>query len=198
MKPITVAITGTMGSGKSSFNKALCELGFKTMSADRIVGALCQKGQRGYLGLLQLNIEYLTDKDSNIDKNFLRELVFSDDKIRKKVEAILHPLVIEEIKLEIATLKEGEKFSVEIPLLFEIGLDKLCDYNVVVHRDQNEVFKSVSDKYNPDKFNTKKLLELQMSSGQKMIKADYIIMNDGDLETLKQKAKMFCDIIDAK
>ena len=195
-KAVILGITGTIASGKSAFTENLVNLGFKTLSADKIVGDLCQKDQKGYIGLIKLGLTNLTDNDGHINKSFFRELVFGDDKIRKQVEVVLHPLVIENIKQEIAKLKQNEKLAVEIPLLFETGLQDICTYTVAVCRGNRAVIDSVAQRYSISKIEAEKLLKIQMSVGEKIIKADFVVMNSNSLKGLNKKAAALSSVID--
>ncbi len=195
-KPVVLGITGTMASGKSVFIENLAGFGFKTLSADKIVGDLCQKGQKGYVGLIKLGLKNLTTVDGDIDKSFFRNLVFGDDKIRKQVEVVLHPLVIDDIKQKIAELKQNEKLAVEIPLLFEAGLQNICTYTVAVCRGKSKIIDAVIQRYAISKMEAEKLLKIQMSVGEKIIKADFVVMNTNGLKDLNQKAVILSDTID--
>ena len=154
MKPIVIGITGSIASGKTSFTEALASLGIRTLSSDKIVFDICQKDRAGYKALKDLKIPDLIDKELN--KTLLRELVFNNNDIRRKVEEKLHPLVIDEFKKTISSLKDKEILAIEIPLLFEAKVEDLCDYTVVVHRDLSKIINSIVDRYKTIKIQLKK------------------------------------------
>lgn len=195
MKPIILGITGTIASGKTVFTQALGKLGFEVLNADKIVADLCKKGNEGYKGLLKLKIPGLTDKKGELKKEVLRELVFNDSRIRKRVENVLHPLATKVIEKRFSDLKKGAKLAVEIPLLYEANMAGLFDYTIVVYRDEKKVLDSVSKKYGIDQKKAKNLLGIQMSCGEKILLADILVINNGTVEDLNAKAKKLCSLL---
>jgi len=189
MKNPVIGITGIMSSGKSSFCKALGELGFRTISSDDLVNTLYQKGSAGAKALAELNINGIVNKDGSVDKPKLRELMFSDAKLRKKIESVVHPIVISEIK-DLIKKDEKEPIAIEIPLLFEAGLESLCSFTVTVFREKRHALLSTQEKYKIALIEAENMLNAQLDLVDKMIRSDFTILNDGSLDNLKQKAKI--------
>ncbi len=198
MKPIVIGITGSIASGKSSFTEALASLGIRTLSSDKIVFDICQKDRAGYKALKELKIPDLIDKDKELNKTLLRELVFNNEDIRRKVEEKLHPLVIDEFKKTISSLKDKEILAIEIPLLFEAKAENLCDYTVVVHRDLSKIINSIVDRYKTIKIQAEKMLKTQLSAGEKMLRSNIVILNNSDINALKPKASTLLEFISTK
>jgi dephospho-CoA kinase len=195
MKPIVIGITGSIASGKSSFTEALSGLGVQTLSSDKIVFDICQKNKSGYNALKDLKIPDLIDKDKELNKTLLRDLVFNNEDIRRKVEEKLHPLVIDEFKRKISSLKDKEILAVEIPLLFEAKIENLCDHTVVVYRDLSNVINSIVDRYKTIKIQAEKILNTQLSAGEKILRSNIVILNNGDIKSLKLKASSLLEYI---
>ena len=197
MNRLIIGITGGIASGKSTFLTILGKNGFYTISADDIVRKLYQKDAQGYKGLVKLKIDGLFDEDKNINKKRLREIIFSSSEIKDKIEKIVHPLVIEDIKRQIQTSKSN-RIAVEIPLLFEAGLEDLCTYTVTISTKKELMIKNINDRYGTEKDEAKKMIDSQMDIQIKMKRSDFVIMNDGTLEDFKYKTLEFIKTVENK
>ncbi len=188
MKNPVVGITGIMASGKSSLCKSLAELGFRVISADELVQALYQKGSKGAQILAKLDIRDIINNDGSVNKPKLRELMFVDKAFRKKVEKAIHPVIIKEIQ-ELIAQDETKPIAVEIPLLFEAELDNLCSYTVTVFRKRSHSIEAVKEKYKIALAEAENMLNAQLDMTEKMIRADFTVMNDASIAELNKKAE---------
>ncbi len=181
-KQIKVAIFGKIASGKSTILSIFKEQGIPTLSADEVVADLYNKKEvinkvNNAFGL-QGNI---------IDRNALRTLLAEDPKLIKKINKIIHPLVKEETKI---FLKENKGLVVaEIPLLYESKMDNLFDVIIAVDIDSK---KQGSLVLNRDGKKSKELKEINKASSfdKNKNKADFIILNDADLNSLCNKTNI--------
>ncbi len=187
MKNPVIGITGIMSSGKSSFCRALSRIGFQIISADNLVQNLYKKNSAGAKALTKLKIKGIVKKDGSVDKPKLRELMFCDKAFRKRVEKLVHPIVISEIKRMLKE-KEDKLVAVEIPLLFEAKLDSLCSYTVTVFREKRHSLSVITDKYKIALAEAENMLNAQLGLAEKMIRSDFTIMNTGSIEDLNKKA----------
>ena len=136
-KPMTVlAVTGGIGAGKSTVTAYLRKLGVPVVDADAISHKLTQKNASGTLAVARAFGEPYV-KDGEMDRRALAELVFSDPAAREKLNAILHPMILDAMRRELARLEEkGTRLAViDVPLLFETGMDALCDETWVLSAD---------------------------------------------------------------
>ena len=194
MNRTIIGITGGIASGKSTFLAILGEKGFHTISADDIVGKLYDKNADGYKGLIKLNIDDLFDKDKNVNKETLREIIFSNSAIKDKIEKIIHPLVIKDIKKQIQDC-QSNRIAVEIPLLFEAGLENLCTFTVTISAKKELMTKNINDRYGIGKNEAEKMIDSQMDIQIKMKRSNFVVINDGTLEDLRNKAQELMDKI---
>ncbi|MBR2082037.1 MAG: dephospho-CoA kinase [Elusimicrobiaceae bacterium] len=120
-----IGLTGSMLSGKSTALACFARYGTQTISCDEIVQQLYTSPRV----LTQLKRVLGT-----ADKTQIAQRVFTDPHARKRLEQVLHPLVLKEVCARIKQSKQSV-IVVEIPLLFESGWDKLTDLNIVVLAD---------------------------------------------------------------
>lgn len=128
---IIIGLTGSIGMGKSTVARLCQILGAKTICADAIVHGL-MKPSGGAFAAIQNEFPACI-QEGKIDRKILGSMVFHDDAARKKLEAILHPLVIaEEERWVFAQSRLGAKWVVlDIPLLFETGGESRMDVTIV-------------------------------------------------------------------
>lgn len=127
-----IGLTGSIGMGKTTVTRQLAILGAKTCNADVIVHRLLARGGKAVEAVAAKFPQSL--KDGGIDRAMLGSIVFNNIAERRKLEAILHPLVAkEEARFARAEIRKGAKLIVlDIPLLFETGSDARCDFSLVV------------------------------------------------------------------
>lgn len=131
--PLLVAITGEAASGKSTVLNIFKKEGFATISSDDIVKELYKKEEV----INEINTKLGTTFSGEVDKTELRRLLSEDDKKKRTVEKIIHPLVKEEIIAWTQSVKEPLKV-VEVPLLYESKMDNLFDYIIATSSSKKE------------------------------------------------------------
>ncbi|MBP3853087.1 MAG: dephospho-CoA kinase [Erysipelotrichaceae bacterium] len=179
-----IAITGSMGSGKSRASQFVREAGLPVLDLDRVNAELLQPDHKGYDCLKKEGLIRL-DPQGNIDKKQLAQAMFEDDSVKEKVEAILHPLIIEEMNRWIDAQITDLVF-VEVPLLFESHMDTLFDRIWCVVVSQQKAVERLVRYRGFTKQEALARLEHQMSVKEKMERSDVVLYNEGNLEELKQ------------
>lgn len=132
-----IAITGGLGSGKSTVLNCLRQKGYPVFSCDEIYAELCLT-PRFLRGLDKLFPGCV--KKGVLDRKTLSERVFSDESARKTLNAFSHPLVLEKLN---ELTKELPLSFAEVPLLFESGSETLFDGTIVVMRDKRARIEAV-------------------------------------------------------
>lgn len=179
-----IGLTGSIASGKSIVSNYLKDKGYQVIDADLIVKDLYENNEY----LKREIVKVFSDNvvvNNKIDKKKISNLVFKDDLLLNKLNNIIHPLVIKKIITEINE-KDGLIF-LDIPLLFETGIDKICDVIIVIDVDDDI---RLSRLLNRDEITYEKALSIdkkQMSSDLKKIQADYLINNNSDINNLYQE-----------
>jgi dephospho-CoA kinase len=184
---LMIGVTGSIASGKSSFCRILKEYGFESINSDEIVSELYQKDGTAYRAIVALGIDNLRKENGELDKENLRKLIFNDPVMKQKIEALVHPLVLEEINSRIQKSIKT-KFVIEVPLLFEAKLEKIFNLIVSVFAEKETIIKNTEKKYNITRLEAEKILSSQMDIEEKMKKSDFVIMNTGTIEDLRVKA----------
>jgi len=176
---ISIGITGSYASGKSYLLNLLSEQGFETFSCDKYVGELYQQPS------VQSQILKLIPDMTSFDIRKLAEKIYADDNIRKKIEALIHPLVLAHI-LKFKENYARKKFVfIEVPLLFEAGWEIYFDYIITAFCSSESRLKHAMSKKNFDKNIYDKLEQIQFPQDEKMKRADFIINMDAKMLELK-------------
>lgn len=184
-----IAITGTIGSGKSSLTNIISEY-YPTISSDEIVDKLYQDS-----ALIKLvNKEVLNVDSKVIDKKILSAVIFSNPKLKVKLERIIHPLVKDKI-IEFFNLHEGLIF-VEVPLLFEAKFDYLFDEIILVKTKEEIIIERLMKNRNYSKDEARNRIKQQYPIFVKEFKSDYVIENNQSLEKLKSSAIELLKVIE--
>lgn len=174
MKNRKIAITGTIGSGKSTLSNYLREKGYYVFDCDLCNAQLLEKGKAGYRGVKKAFPDCF---DANgLDKTKLSAIVFNDKKSRAILESILHPLIIAEMMNE---AYGHELFFAEVPLLFENGLQDLFDESIVVAVDEDIAIRRLIDR-DLDEKSAKERIANQLSVKDKLQKCNHAIFNNKD------------------
>jgi dephospho-CoA kinase len=180
-----VAVTGTLSSGKSLVCQIFADRGAYIISADSIVHRLLSSDP----SIIRQVVEIFGDSiftNGQIDRQKLAKIVFPDREKLRRLEAILHPKVIEEIKISYETVKNSPLFRVfvaEVPLLFNIGFQSWFDTVIAVVSDPNKSLKRFMDKGFSSREYELRSKEL-LSSEEIARRSHTIIINDGSIEDL--------------
>ncbi len=194
-KKIKVAITGNIGSGKSTFTKFLFETGYPVILADDISKEILASDP---VVKVQVIKEFGAEsfQGSKINKKYIADRIFSDPKKLKKINSILHPRVRKRIDfLSEDYFKTNDIVFVEAALIFESKIENMYDYVVLITSDINIRMKrsTMHKKFSKEEF--LKRDSNQMNDKSKMKKADFIFTNDGSKAELKQKAILLINLL---
>jgi len=188
---IKIAITGSIGSGKSTVTKLIERLGYKTISCDEINHQL-------------LEIDFVKEKLAQILKcevgevtrEYIAKCIFSNDILKKKVEEYLHKQIYERIKKFFKENENEKVVFVEVPLLFETDYYKHFDYNILVKTNEEKIIERLLNNRKMTKEKVQMVLDKQISQERKAQLADLIIENNSSLQVLTNSVeKKINDII---
>lgn len=184
-----LGLTGNIGSGKSTVSNFLLDMGIKIFDADIIARNILNSDYMLKEISDTFGSEFIT-LDKLVDKKKLKEEVFTDKKKLEKLNSLIHPKVkLEFKKIKDEYSKKKEIIVFDIPLLFEVKLDKLCDLNIVVDIEPEIQIKRIKERDFLCEELICKIIESQMKREDKNKLADIVIENNGTIDELENKVK---------
>jgi len=181
---LRAGLTGGIASGKSTVAGMFAALGCVTIDADQIVARLYQPGQAGHQALVRTYGESILAPDGGIDRRKLAALALATDDDAKKLNALIHPLVIDEQARLIAAEEQSSGHHqiviVEATLLIESGGKSRYDRIIVVDVDpETQLARAVARGMTPE--DAKQRIARQMQRQERLRYADYVIDSSGTL-----------------
>ncbi|MFI3167909.1 MAG: dephospho-CoA kinase [Bacillota bacterium] len=178
-----IAITGNIGSGKSTVMAMLEKRGYKTLSADKFT-------QNAYLVAQEKLIHAFGDgiiESGEISRKNLSQVAFSSEKNLQKLNQIMHPIIFDMIFESCQS--QGANF-VEVPLLFESGMENyFSQVWIILASDQNKIARaSVRDSVS--KTEIEKRLSFQKNHEENLENLHIIIENNGDIANLENQVEL--------
>lgn len=182
-----IAITGSLGTGKSTILKILQNLGFSTFSCDEVVKNL-YKNPDIQKKIIEIFGKEILSIDGKLNKRKILEKILENNKLKEKLESLFHPLVKEKLLEFIRERKEEKIIFAEVPLLFEVGWEDLFDEIWVITCSSLTQKERILKKGLEEKLG-EKLLKLQLSLKEKEKKAHKIIFSEKSFEELEKEIK---------
>lgn len=188
-----IAITGSIGCGKTTIAKIIREQRYVVFDVDAWVRRMYF--QKSFIAQVKQIFPDVVEKNS-VDKRKLRNIVFNDTKQLKKLENLTHPFLRKYLKYVIRkNSKFDDCFFIDVALLYELGLDKFCDFVVVADVDYETQKKRVMKRDNVKAEDFDKINNVQMSNESKKEKADIVINTDKPLNLLKLEVITMIDYV---
>jgi len=187
----SIGLTGSFGSGKTTVAKMFESLGARVLNADKIAHKLIAKNGRCHKRVVKaFGKEILTR--GVIDRNKLAGVVFNDFRKKKKLEQIIHPEVIKELKARLAQYKKNKRVKIaviDVPLLFESGLDRVVDATLVVKANREKQISRNIKRRGLTRAEILKRIKGQLSVKKKIRLADFVVDNRGDSKKTRRQVK---------
>lgn len=180
-----IAITGSMGSGKSEVSRMIKDLGYPVISSDEVVDELLKRDEVKAELVKLLGSKVLNTKNE-IDKAYLSFRIFNNTSEKESVETLLHPLVYARL-MDFAKLNQRSHVFSEVPLLFETHGQKSFDQSLLIICDEAIALERLVSLRHVSIDEAKRRLSHQMSVEQKKKMADTTLENNGSLSQLKEK-----------
>ena len=189
MDKFIVGITGGIASGKTAVSDTIERLGGFVIDADVVSRTITAVGGEAYDEIAKA-FPFVV-KDGLIDRVALRNTVFSDSSELKRLNAITHPIIERVISRSVSEYNGSVVFLV-VPLLFEAGYDKICNYIVSVISDETVRIERLKKRNNTVTDETARgIITAQMDDEQRKMRSNEIIVNDGSLSELEAKVTEF-------
>ena len=191
-----VGLTGGLGAGKSEALRVLGELGAATLSTDAVVHELLTSDELREVVVARLGDEVA--RDGVLDRSLIAERVFGDDEARGWLESELWPRVGQRVadwRQEVEALDPPPPAAVvEVPLLFESGMEQVFDSTIAVVADEDIRAERAGSR---GQASVEERAGRQLSQEEKTEKADYTVRNDGSLDELRENLSRVLARLDA-
>ena len=188
-RPFCVGFTGGIGSGKSSACKFFSELGVPVIDTDVIAREIVQPGHAALQEIVKTFGSEIIGENSQLHRAHLREIVFNDDVARRKLEAIVHPRIHNEIEKQVKQIT-FPYLIICSALLVESLASHDIDRILVIDIPESLQMERASLRDNTSENEIRKIIESQIERQQRLDKADDVITNDKDLKDLEQQVHL--------
>jgi len=188
---LTVAVTGGIASGKTSVCRFFERLGARTIDADAIGRRIVEERSGVLSKLVEAFGNGILDREGKLDRSTLARIVFCDKTSLEKLNRITHPILIEEICVQIArAVREGFKGIIvaDAALIFEWNLVEIFDAIVVVSCSEGVQQARMRERDSLGADEALSRIRCQISQAEKIARADFHIENEAGLQELEKKA----------
>ena len=179
-----VGLTGGIGSGKSAAANFFQNEGITVIDADDLSREVIEQDTPGFEKIVDCFGSAIIDSDGSINRAFLRQEVFDDEKKKKLLESIIHPLV-RDLMIEKIAASQSPYSIIMVPLIFETN--SMNNYNRILVIDCDPIVQleraMLRDKNS--KIQIQKIIDSQCSREQRISIANDVIPNNDSLENLK-------------
>ncbi|MGY1723782.1 dephospho-CoA kinase [Blastococcus sp. SYSU DS0533] len=187
---LRIGLTGGIGSGKSTVSGLLVERGAVLVDADRIAREVLERGTPGLAAVVEEFGAGILSADGSLDRAALAAIVFSDEAARRRLDALVHPLVRKRSAELVAAAPEDAVLVNDVPLLVETGQAAGYDLVVVVEADrETRVARLVGRGLT--EADARARIAAQATDEQRRAVADVVLDNSGTLEQLTEQVDRF-------
>lgn len=192
----TIGLTGGIGSGKSTVSKILATLGAHIIDADIVGHEIYLPGKAAWKQVTEAFGQEIVAEDQTIDRKKLGAMVFSSPDVLARLNAIVHPIMFEEIRQRIQA-KRAEGFAapivVEAAILIEANWLPLADTVWVVEADKDAAIRRVAAQRGMSAADAEARIANQLSNAERHKHAQVVIHNNGSLQALEQQIQQAWD-----
>ncbi len=189
---LVIGVTGSVGTGKSTVALMFKRLGAVLLDADVIAHQLMEPKLLAWRQIVKRFGKEILNEDESINRRKLAEIVFNDASQRKALEAILHPKVMRQIDYRLRDLRRSKRVKavvLDVPLLIEVGGQKLVDAVVVVTAPKAVQQQRLQKKFGWEKEEVNARIAAQWDLPAKVALADYVVDNSGSVDATRKQVK---------
>lgn len=187
-RPLRIALTGGIASGKSAVAEKFAELGVPIIDTDVLARGVVAPGMPGLAQVVAHFGQDVLAADGSLDRRRLRERIFRDAAARKFLEGVLHPLIRDEQERLAQQLGGAYQIHV-VPLLVENCLQSNYDRVLVVDCPAETQLQRLMDRDGTPLEDARRILAAQATREQRLKAADDVIENTGSLATLGERVQ---------
>lgn len=182
-RPMRIGLTGGIASGKSTVADLFADLGIAVIDTDVIAREVVAPGEAGLDEIRDAFGDAVLQPDGSLDRAAMRQVIFSDNAARDRLESILHPKIQGET-LRQAEAASGDYILIAVPLLVESALREQMDRILVVDCDESVQIERLLDRDTETVEQARRILAAQASREQRLAIADDVIENNSTLDAL--------------
>jgi dephospho-CoA kinase len=185
-RPLRIGLTGGIASGKSTVTQRFSELGVPIIDADIASRAVVEPGTVGLQRVVERFGPTILGPTGELNRAALRAQVFGNAKMRKELEAILHPLIRAHMEQQAKALV-CPYLIMAIPLLIESGSPRdRVDRILVIDAEESTQMRRLLDRDGSSAQQARAILASQTSRASRLAAADDVLSNDGSVTDLRQ------------
>jgi dephospho-CoA kinase len=179
-----IGLTGGIASGKSTVSERLATLGALVIDSDLLAREVVAAGTPGFAAVVEEFGPAVVTASGELDRGALGRVVFQNPDARRRLEAIVHPLVRRRAAEIESAGPQGSVVVHDIPLLVESGQADAFDQVVVVDVDPDVQLRRLRETRGMSEKDAAARIAAQASRAQRLAVADHVIVNNGSLEDL--------------
>ncbi len=176
---ILIGLTGGIGAGKTTVSEYLKEKGYTVLDADLVAREIVEPGTETLLTLAETFGKDIIDPDGSLNRGRLADIAFSDSKQKKLLDRIMHGKVIKILLDRAKTMSDQQLVFIDVPLLFESGMDQYMDQVWLVDADDEVRILRVMDRDGSSREEVLNRIRYQLGRDEKKEKAHFILDNSG-------------------
>jgi len=185
-----LGLTGSLGSGKSTVAEIIRELtGAFIIDADEITRRLQAPGGVAHKKIAEAFGTAILLPDGNLDRKKLADIAFGDEHQLRKLNAIVHPLVLQEQKTLLEEHRNDSLILLMVPLLYETGMEIMTDKVLVVTVNENVREERLARRSGMNAHEVSRRLKAQMDQAEKARRADFVVDNSGTIEKTRNQVE---------
>jgi dephospho-CoA kinase len=187
---LIIGMTGGIGSGKSEASKIFASLNIEVIDLDKISRELTEKDHEAIEEIKTLLGQSLFNKENELDRKKLRDMIFSDKNLKIKLENILHPKILAEVKKKLSIFSDEPYVVIDIPLLFETNqYVPLITRTLVIDCELSNQIERARKRDGMEIAMVQSIISQQVDRNTRTQRGDDVILNDGSIESLEDSIK---------
>ncbi|MEX5787412.1 dephospho-CoA kinase [Providencia vermicola] len=185
-----VALTGGIGSGKTTVANQFAKLGVPLVDADIIARKVVEPNSPALAAIKNRYDENIIQSDGSLNRQHLRKIIFSNESEKQWLNALLHPLIQQETQRQLQQITNPYVIWV-VPLLFENKLSHLADRVLVIDVTPEEQIQRTMQRDNVNQEHVANIMQSQTSRENRLLQSDDIITNhDGEYDIAEKVAAL--------
>jgi dephospho-CoA kinase len=187
---LIIGMTGGIGSGKSEASKIFASLNIEVIDLDKISREVTEKDHEAIEEIKTLFGKSLFNKENELDRKKLRDMIFSDKNLKIKLENILHPKILAEVKKKLSIFSDEPYVVIDIPLLFETNqYVPLISRTLVIDCELSNQIERARKRDGMEIAMVQSIISQQVDRNTRIQRGDDVILNDSSIESLEDSIK---------